>query len=194
MMILPYFPENRASIGALSMSLAADSRTRFVLTAALRLARNVGNAEAVAEQATVQVFDRLASNDYALVRSYIGYGKFPSELVRLTQQAPVLAEARAAAEGATGEEVNRLLESVADTSGAPVLLPLTHMMLAAVAGAFITGDLFNLYVWFEVMLICSLGLFAIGGRLDQLDASFKYLVLNLLGTLLLLIDGLFGRR
>jgi len=65
-----------------------------VLTATLRLAREVGNAEAVAEQATVQVFQALAANDYALVRSYIGYGKFPSELVRLTQQAPVLAEAR----------------------------------------------------------------------------------------------------
>lgn len=65
-----------------------------VLTAALRLARNVGNAKAVAHEATVQVFGTLAANDYALIRSYIGYGKFPSELVRLTQQAPVLAEAR----------------------------------------------------------------------------------------------------
>jgi multicomponent Na+:H+ antiporter subunit D len=50
-----------------------------------------------------------------------------------------------------------------------------------------TADLFNLYVWFELMLICSVGLFAIGGRLDQLDATFKYLALNLFGTLLLLI-------
>jgi hypothetical protein len=69
-----------------------------VLTAALRLARNVGNAEAVAELATVQVFQELAAHNFALVRSYIGYGKFPSELVRLTQQAPVLAEARASRE------------------------------------------------------------------------------------------------
>ena len=69
----------------------------------------------------------------------------------------------------------------------PLLLPLLHGLLAGVAGAFSTADLFNLYVWFEVMLICSLGLFAIGGRLDQLDAGFKYLVLNLLGTLLLLM-------
>ena len=69
----------------------------------------------------------------------------------------------------------------------PLLLPLVHGVLAGVGGAFSTADLFNLYVWFEVMLICALGLFAIGGRLDQLDASFKYLALNLLGTLLLLI-------
>jgi multicomponent Na+:H+ antiporter subunit D len=69
----------------------------------------------------------------------------------------------------------------------PLLLPLMHGVLAGVGGAFATADLFNLYVWFEVMLICAIGLFAIGGRTDQLDASFKYLTLNLLGTLLLLI-------
>ncbi|HZH08192.1 MAG TPA: Na+/H+ antiporter subunit D, partial [Lautropia sp.] len=53
----------------------------------------------------------------------------------------------------------------------PMLLPLLHGTLAGVAGAFSTADLFNLYVWFEVMLICALGLFAIGGRIDQLDAT-----------------------
>lgn len=76
----------------------------------------------------------------------------------------------------------------------PLLLPLLHGLLAGVGGAFSTADLFNLYVWFEVMLICALGLFAIGGRLDQLDASYKYLVLNLLGTLLLLmaVGGIYG--
>jgi multicomponent Na+:H+ antiporter subunit D len=69
----------------------------------------------------------------------------------------------------------------------PLLLPLVHGVLAGVGGAFATADLFNLYVWFEVMLIAALGVFAIGGRRDQLDASFKYLALNLLGTLLLLV-------
>ena len=66
----------------------------IVLTTALRLARPVGNARALAEQAVVQVFQMLAENDYALIRAYVGYGKFPSELVRLTQLAPVLAEPR----------------------------------------------------------------------------------------------------
>jgi multicomponent Na+:H+ antiporter subunit D len=69
----------------------------------------------------------------------------------------------------------------------PLLLPLLHGTLCGVGGAFATADLFNLYVWFEVMLICALGLFAIGGRVDQLDGSFKYMVLNLFGTLLLLM-------
>ena len=35
---------------------------------------------------------------------------------------------------------------------------LFQMLLAGVTGAFLTGDLFNLYVWFEVMLIASFGL------------------------------------
>lgn len=80
------------------------------------------------------------------------------------------------------------LASDADTQPRhPLLLPLVHGVLAGVGGAFATADLFNLYVWFEVMLICAVGLFAIGGRLDQLDATFKYFVLNLFGTLLLLM-------
>lgn len=68
----------------------------------------------------------------------------------------------------------------------PLVLPLLHGLLAGVAGAFSTDDLFNLYVWFEVMLICALGLIALDGRPDRLDAAFKYLALNVFGTLLLL--------
>jgi len=70
----------------------------------------------------------------------------------------------------------------------PLTLPLVHGVLAGVSGAFCTADLFNLYVWFEVMLICALGLFAIGRRMDQLDGTYKYMVLNLVGTLLLLMS------
>lgn len=69
----------------------------------------------------------------------------------------------------------------------PLLLPMVHGMLIGVGGAFATADLFNLYVWFEVMLIGAVGLLAIGGRLDQLDATFKYLALNIVGTLLLVV-------
>jgi len=65
--------------------------------------------------------------------------------------------------------------------------PLYLGMIAAVAGAFLTGDIFNLYVWFEIMLITAMGLLAIDRNRAQLDGAIKYAVLNLLGTLLFLL-------
>lgn len=64
---------------------------------------------------------------------------------------------------------------------------LVLLLLAGVTGAFMTGDLFNLYVWFEVMLIATFGLFIIGGRKMQLDAAVKYGFLNFLATTFFLI-------
>ena len=78
------------------------------------------------------------------------------------------------------------LSDVDIAPGSPSLHPLLHGLAAGACGAFLTADLFNLYVWFEVTLICSLGLLAQGGRLRQLDAALKYFALNLIGTLLLL--------
>ncbi len=60
--------------------------------------------------------------------------------------------------------------------------PLTHAMLAGICGAFLTGDIFNMYVWFEVMLISSFGLLVIGGGRDELDGAIKYVGLNLIAT------------
>ncbi|MCL4182865.1 MAG: Na+/H+ antiporter subunit D [Burkholderiaceae bacterium] len=65
--------------------------------------------------------------------------------------------------------------------------PLYHGLLLGVVGAFLTGDIFNLYVWFEIMLIASFGLLIQGGTSEQLDAGVKYVVLNLLVTTLFLL-------
>jgi multicomponent Na+:H+ antiporter subunit D len=65
--------------------------------------------------------------------------------------------------------------------------PLYFGMIAGVNGAFLTGDIFNLYVWFEVMLICSLGLLVIGRTKAQIDGAVKYALLNLFGTVLFLM-------
>ena len=60
---------------------------------------------------------------------------------------------------------------------------LYQVLLAGVCGAFVTGDLFNLYVWFEVMLIASFGLLVLGGTRRELDGGIRYVVLNLIATL-----------
>jgi multicomponent Na+:H+ antiporter subunit D len=64
--------------------------------------------------------------------------------------------------------------------------PLVLLLVAGVSGAFLTGDLFNLYVWFEVMLIASFGLVVLAGNPVQLDGAVKYGILNFLATTLFL--------
>ncbi len=65
--------------------------------------------------------------------------------------------------------------------------PLYQFLLLGVNGAFLTGDLFNLYVWFEVMLIASFGLMTLGGERDQLEGGLKYVVINLVSSTFFLI-------
>lgn len=64
--------------------------------------------------------------------------------------------------------------------------PLAHGLMASVCAVFLAADLFNLYVWFELMLITTLGLLVHRGAPRGSEAAFKYLALNLLGTLVLL--------
>jgi multicomponent Na+:H+ antiporter subunit D len=64
--------------------------------------------------------------------------------------------------------------------------PLLHILLLGVCGSFVTGDLFNLYVWFEVMLIASFVLLALGGQRKQMEGAIKYVALNLLASTLFL--------
>jgi len=64
--------------------------------------------------------------------------------------------------------------------------PLFHVLLMGISGAFLTGDLFNLYVWFEVMLIASFVLTALGGERAQMEGALKYVTLNLLSSAIFL--------
>eukprot|EP00913_Durusdinium_trenchii_P021374 g20087.t1 len=61
------------------------------------------------------------------------------------------------------------------------------LLMAGVSGAFLTGDIFNLYVWFEVLLISSFGMLILGSEPRQIEGALKYAVLNLIGTTLFLI-------
>jgi multicomponent Na+:H+ antiporter subunit D len=65
--------------------------------------------------------------------------------------------------------------------------PLLHLLLMGVSGAFLTGDIFNLYVAFEVMLMASFVLLALGGERAQLEGAIKYVTLNLVSSALFLI-------
>ncbi len=60
--------------------------------------------------------------------------------------------------------------------------PLFLAMLAAVNGAFLTGDIFNLYVWFELMLVAAVGLVTLDRRRAQIDGAFRYAAMSMMGA------------
>ncbi len=64
--------------------------------------------------------------------------------------------------------------------------PLLHILVMGVNGSFLTGDIFNLYVWFEVMLIASFILLALGNSKNQLQGALKYVFINLFSSLVFL--------
>lgn len=64
--------------------------------------------------------------------------------------------------------------------------PLLNVLLMGVCGAFLTGDAFDLFVWFEVMLIASFVLLALGSERAQLEAAIKYVTINLVSSTIFL--------
>lgn len=65
--------------------------------------------------------------------------------------------------------------------------PFLLLLMGGVSAAFLTGDIFNLYVWFEVLLISSFGLLVLGSEHEQIDGGVKYAFLNLVATTLFLV-------
>lgn len=64
--------------------------------------------------------------------------------------------------------------------------PLILTLLMGVNGAFLAGDLFNLYVFFEVLLMASFALLTLGGQRNQIHGGIRYVVLNLLASIIFL--------
>jgi multicomponent Na+:H+ antiporter subunit D len=58
--------------------------------------------------------------------------------------------------------------------------PLVLLLLMGVNGAFLAGDIFNLYVFFEVLLMASFALLTLGGQIAQINGGIRYVLLNLL--------------
>ena len=63
---------------------------------------------------------------------------------------------------------------------------LFQFQIMGIAGAFLTGDVFNLFVFFEILLIASYGLMIHGGGRARLSAGLQYVVINLAGSTLFL--------
>ena len=65
--------------------------------------------------------------------------------------------------------------------------PFVLFLIAGVNGSFLTGDIFNLFVCFEVMLLASYVLVALGGGKFQLRESLKYVLINVVASWLFLV-------
>jgi multicomponent K+:H+ antiporter subunit D len=65
--------------------------------------------------------------------------------------------------------------------------PLLQLQLMGLNGAFLTADLFNLFVFFEVLLAASYGLLLHGGGMGRVRAGLHYIAVNLVASLLFLV-------
>ncbi len=65
-------------------------------------------------------------------------------------------------------------------------LPIFHFLLMGLMGVLLTGDIFNLYVWFEIIHISSFVLLALGSEKLQLEGAVKYFTLNMLASIIFL--------
>lgn len=71
-----------------------------------------------------------------------------------------------------------------DRFGGGFFHPLFHLLVMGVQWSFITGDLFNLFVAFEIMLMASYAMFVVGTTHQQMRQAYKYVILNLIGSTL----------
>lgn len=87
--------------------------------------------------------------------------------------------------------VYSLFQGVADgDKGAPsaIYFPAFLIMSAGVSNAFLSGDLFNIYVGFEILLAASFVLITMGGTSERMRTGSVYVIVSLLSSVLFLIS------
>jgi multicomponent Na+:H+ antiporter subunit D len=72
--------------------------------------------------------------------------------------------------------------------GHPLRLPLTQLLVAGINLSFITGDLFNMFVAFEIMLVASYALLTLEANDRHIKEAFPYLIVNIFGSTIFLIS------
>jgi multicomponent K+:H+ antiporter subunit D len=80
-----------------------------------------------------------------------------------------------------------LYASAGDDEKGSFFHPLVHFLILGVNGAFLTGDAFNLFVFFEILLIASYALLMHGGDKKNTRAALQYVIMNLVGSAVFLI-------
>ncbi len=76
------------------------------------------------------------------------------------------------------------LGQLSDRFGGGYFYTLFHLLMLGVQWSFITGDVFNLFVAFEIMLMASYAMFVVGTTHRQMQQAYKYVILNLVGSTL----------
>ncbi|WP_159821093.1 monovalent cation/H+ antiporter subunit D [Colwellia sp. 20A7] len=80
-----------------------------------------------------------------------------------------------------------LYASAGDDEKGSFFHPLVQFLILGVNGAFLTGDAFNLFVFFEVLLIASYALLMHGGDKKNTRAALQYVIMNLVGSAVFLV-------
>lgn len=78
-----------------------------------------------------------------------------------------------------------------DDEPTSIFQPSYLMLSAGVSNAFLAGDLFNLYVSFEVLLMASFILLTLGGNTSRIRAGVTYVVVSLVSSLIFLMGVIF---
>jgi multicomponent Na+:H+ antiporter subunit D len=73
-------------------------------------------------------------------------------------------------------------DSIGKNHESHYVYPFILFLVCGVNGSFLTGDIFNLFVFFEVMLIASYVLISLGSTKTQLRESLKYVLINMVSS------------